>query len=63
MDRATSQIGHTASARCCMATKMIDEKTRRVAPGCNSELCGMDEIYSKTSFIFWPPNPHMPHEV
>ena len=63
MDRATSQIGRTTSGSCFMATKMSDEKTVNVALGCNSELCGMDEIYRKTIFIFWPPIPGMPHEV
>ena len=63
MDHATSQIGRTTSGRCCIATKMSDEKNMAVAPGFNSELCGMDEIYSKSSFIFWPPIPHVPHEV
>ena len=63
MDHATSQIGCTTSGKYCMATKMSDKNTPRVAPGCNSELCGMDEIYSKTSFIFWSSIPHMPHEV
>ena len=46
-----------------MATKMSDEETRPVAQGFNCELCAMDEINSKSSFIFWPPIPHVPHKV
>ena len=63
MDRAMSQIGRTKSGRYCMATKMSEKKTRPVAPGFNPEPRGMDEIYSKLSFIFWPPIPHVPYEV
>ena len=63
MDRATSQIGRTASGRCCVTTKKMTKKNKNGTPGFNSELCGMDKIYGKASFIFWPPIPHMPHEV
>ena len=40
-----------------------DKKNKTGTPGFNPELCGMDEIYGKASFIFWPPIPHMPYEV
>ena len=63
MDRATSQIGRRASGRGCVATKKMTKKNKTGAPGFNSELCEMDEIYRKASFIFWHPIPHMPHEV
>ena len=63
MDRATSQIGRTASGRCCVAMKKMTKKNKTGTPRFNSELCGMDEIYGKASFIFWPPIPHMPHEL
>ena len=63
MDRATSQIGPTKSGRCCWATKINDKKNTMCSPGFNSELCGMDEVSSKSSFIIGPHIPHVAHEV
>ena len=63
MDRATFQMGRTTSRNFCMATKCAIKKNKTGCPGFNSELCGMDEVCSKSSLIFWPPIPHMPHEV
>ena len=52
MDRAMSQIRHRASGRCCMTTKQMTKKNKTGTRGFNSELCRMEEIYGKASFIF-----------
>ena len=63
MDHAMSQIGRRASGRFCVATKKMTKINKTGTSGFNCELCGMNEIYRKASFIFWPPISHMPHEV
>ena len=34
-----------------MATKKVTKKNKTGTPGFNGELCGMNEIYGKASFI------------
>ena len=63
MDRATSQIGRSASGRCCVVKKKMKKKNKTGTPEFNCELYGINEIYGKATFIFWPPIPHMPHEI